>query len=115
LRLILFFSFYGATDSPCKGGNTRYHGDIRETRLAMACQQLAYSLTQSGRAKCMACGTLKLSEAGWKIVGYMPGNPDYPPIAYLVCGKCFQSKSALHKAQLMFETRSRAVAEERRQ
>jgi len=48
-------------------------------------------------------------------VGYMPGNPEHPPIAYLVCGKCFKSKSALRKAQLMIETRSRAVAEERRQ
>ncbi len=89
--------------------------DIRETRLAQACQQLAYSLAQPGRAKCMACGTLKLPDAGWRIVGYMPGNPEHPPIAYLVCGKCFKSKSALRKAQLMIETRSRAVAEERRQ
>ena len=91
-----------------------YSGDIRETRLAQACQQLAYSLAQPGRAKCMACGKLKLPDAGWQIRAYMPGDPDHPPVAYLVCGHCVTDPKQLRKSMLMIETRSRAAAEDRR-
>jgi len=85
--------------------------DISETRLARACQQLVNSLAQPGKARCMACDTLKKPDRRWAVLGYAPNNPRHPPMAYLVCGDCMKSASKLQKAQIGIETKSRALAE----
>lgn len=82
-------------------------------RILQAAAQLQASLRSGGKHRCMGCNDTKDVDARWGVVGFEPANPAHPPVAYLLCGVCLNSKKRRERAALTIETMSRDMAERR--
>lgn len=84
---------------------------LNNAKLMNAVAVLQASLNRPGPARCMCCNSIKQSDGRWRVAGYQPHNPAHPPVAYVICGDCLDSKAKILKGARGIETMARDMAE----
>jgi len=79
-----------------------------------AARQVAQRISRGGVMHCAACRELKALSPKWAVHMYLPDVAGHPATISAICGTCSTDESKREKFQQMVETRSRAIAEDRK-